>query len=102
MRDVYILCFSPSRCFSQASGPGTSEGAARVAIVCNRETIAPTIAPTLHHRRTKPDDRAIVGAIVGSLLRNIATVAGAPLVPGPLARLRFRMFHDMELLKITL
>ncbi len=41
-------------------------------------------------RRAERDDRAIVGAIF-SRLPAIATFAGPPLVPGPLARLKRKM-----------
>ncbi len=46
----------------------------------------------LHDRRAESHDRAIVDAMAGATvprLQAIATFAGAPLVPGSLARLRF-------------
>ena len=73
---------------SRGSGAGTSGAAAKVALVCNLETIAPTIAPIVARSATI---LAIVGAIVGAIvsrLQTIATFAAAPLVPAPLPRLK--------------
>jgi hypothetical protein len=79
---------------SRGSGAGTSGAAAKVAIVCNRETIAPTNAPTIARIvGLRARIGALVGAIVGAIvsrLQTIATFAAAPLVPAPLPRLKYR------------
>ena len=76
----------------RGSGAGTSGAAAKVAIVCNRETIAPTIEATIAPIVARSATiLAIVGAVVGAIvsrLQTIATFAAAPLVPAPLPRLR--------------
>ena len=71
---------------------------AKVAIVCNRETIAPTIAPTIARIvALRTTIGAIVGAMVGAMvgaivsrLQTIATFAAAPLVPAPLPGLKHK------------
>ncbi len=82
----------PRFILSRGSGAGTSGAAAKVAIVCNRETRAPTIAQTIARivalRTTIGAIVAIVGAIV-SRMQTIATFAAAPLAPAPLPRLKF-------------